>query len=174
MKEKNCSKLTDGLSTFFVSLTNGKLGKKYYSPYFKQMIEVVKYVDDNHWSFKLENGEVYAAKTPLSYFKEHDFTRDNPKRAVKQDMSKGQFVDCTDKTNDKIEEILSKYPVPVYCWYSMIKKLSTIIQEERKDAVIGFAYYLLKRRNKDEFWGLSEGEVEMAMIVAKQYLESEK
>jgi len=78
-----------------------------------------------------------------------------------------------------------------------IKELSTLIQEERenayssgfddckkltdilvgikkKEAVEGFAYYLLKRRNKDEFWGLSEGEVEMAMIVAKQYLESEK
>lgn len=47
-----------------------KIGKKFYSPYFKQMIEVVKYVDDNNWTFKLENGEVYAAKTPLSYFEE--------------------------------------------------------------------------------------------------------
>lgn len=47
-----------------------KIGKKYYSPYFKQMIEVVQYVDDNNWTFKLENGEVYAAKTPLSYFEE--------------------------------------------------------------------------------------------------------
>jgi len=33
---------------------------------------------------------------------------------------------------EKIEEILSKYPVPVYCWDSMIKKLSTLIQAERK------------------------------------------
>ena len=49
----------------------------------------------------------------------------------------------------------------------------TLIQEERKDAVEGFAYYLLKRRNKDEFCGLSDGEVEMAMIVAKEYLESD-
>lgn len=46
-----------------------KIGKKYYSPYFKQTIEVVKYVDDNNWTFKLENGEEYVAQTPLSYFK---------------------------------------------------------------------------------------------------------
>ena len=38
---------------------------------------------------------------------------------------------------DKLEKILSKYPVPVYCWDSMIKKLSTLIQEERKEAVEG-------------------------------------
>lgn len=88
---------------------------------------------------------------------------------------------------DKIEKIVNKYAyneihdpdgkfsvTSGWCYdKKLIKELSTLIQEERKDAVIGFAYYLLKRRNKDEFWGLSEGEVEMAMIVAKQYLESE-
>jgi hypothetical protein len=51
---------------------------------------------------------------------------------------------------------------------------NTELQKAVEEAVRGFAYYLLKRRNKDEFWGLSEGEVEMAMIVAKQYLESEE
>jgi hypothetical protein len=39
---------------------------------------------------------------------------------------------------EKIEEILSKYPVPVYCWDSMIKKLSTLIQAEREETVRGF------------------------------------
>jgi len=46
-----------------------EIGKKYHSPYFKQIIEVVKYVDDNDWAFKLENGTIYKAQTPLSYFK---------------------------------------------------------------------------------------------------------
>lgn len=82
---------------------------------------------------------------------------------------------------EKIEEILLKHSPYVFFGNAVktelfgetVKHLTTLIQAERKDAVIGFAYYLLKRRNKDEFWGLSEGEVEMAMIVAKQYLESE-
>ena len=47
------------------------IGKKYYSPYFKQTIEVVSYIDDNNWTFKLENGEMRQAQTPLSYFKEN-------------------------------------------------------------------------------------------------------
>jgi S-adenosylmethionine hydrolase len=59
-------------------------------------------------------------------------------------------------------------------WNFIEKTLNTEVQKAVEEAVRGFAYYLLKRRNKDEFWGLSEGEVEMAMIVAKQYLESEE
>lgn len=55
-----------------------------------------------------------------------------------------------------------------------LERLDTEVQKAVEEAVRGFAYYLLKRRNKDEFWGLSEGEVERAMIVAKQYLESEE
>lgn len=45
---------------------------------------------------------------------------------------------------EKIEEILSKYPVPVYCWDSMIKKLSTLIQEERNEAVKGLREDILR------------------------------
>lgn len=51
---------------------NNKIGKRYYSEYFKQWIEVVQYVDDNNWTFKLENGTVYVAQTPLSYFEERE------------------------------------------------------------------------------------------------------
>ncbi|HNU76709.1 MAG TPA: hypothetical protein PKL88_03270 [bacterium] len=75
---------------------------------------------------------------------------------------------------EKISEILREQDRTAFVVdYEKVKKLSTLIQKERKEAVEGFAHYLLKRRNKDEFWGLSEGEVEKAIIVAKEYLESE-
>ena len=50
----------------------------------------------------------------------------------------------------------------------MIVEEETLIQEERKEAVEGFAKYL-ERRNKDWFCGLLEG---IYLLRAKRYLQS--
>ena len=53
-----------------MTLEENKIGRKIYSKYFKQNIEVVEFIDDNNWSFKLEDGTILKAQTPLSYFDE--------------------------------------------------------------------------------------------------------
>jgi len=74
---------------------------------------------------------------------------------------------------EKIEKILSKYPVPVYCWDSMIKKLSTLIQEERKEAVEGFRE--LRKKMSYSYYEMSDDKNTGDWIEElDKYLESEK
>lgn len=49
-----------------------KPNDKVWSHYFNQYIEIVSITNNIDWYFRLNNGQVLKAKTPLSYFEKPD------------------------------------------------------------------------------------------------------